>query len=316
MPRPRRSEDMIVRVARLRYEQRLPQTEIAKALDISEATVSRCLKAALDLGFVEIQVAPKAFRDAQLERRLKLHLGLRFAVVVEERPNPAQAIDTLGKAVARVLEDMVKPGDVVGVSDGATTAAIAAASRRALTTDLDVVSLVGGLGAPEQFSHSSEVCRRLATGLGARAWQLPVPAIVDDVTTARVLHDTATIRSVFALMKRMTIALVGVGAISPDATIFREGFIDETFMEEIRQRGAVGTICARFFGATGQQVGTGFDDRTVSISLEDLARAPMRIAAAISPDKAAAIRAAVDGGLINAVATDAPTARALMAAGR
>jgi DNA-binding transcriptional regulator LsrR (DeoR family) len=313
MPRPRRSEDMIVQVARMRYEQRLPQTEIARALEVSEATVSRCLKTALDLGFVEIQVAPKAFRDVVTERRLKLHLGLRFAVVVEDRPNPAQAIDTLGKAFARVLEDMMKPGDVIGVSDGATTAAIAAAARRAPTTDIDVVSLVGGLGAPEQFSHSSEVWRRLAGGLGARAWQLPVPAIVDDDHAARLLHDTATIRAVFQLMQRMTIAVVGVGAISPDATIFREGFIDHAFMQQIRQRGAVGTICARFFGHGGRPVGTGFDDRTMSISIEDLKRAPVRVAVAISPDKAEAIRAAVDGGLINAIATDAATARALMA---
>ncbi len=166
MPRPRRSEDMIVRIARMRYEQRLQQTEIARQLEISEATVSRCLKTALDLGYVEIQVAPKAFRDAALERRLKLHLGLKFAVVVEDRPNPAQAIDTVGKALARVIEDQLKPGDVLGVSDGATVAAVASATRRALTTELDVVALVGGIGAPEQITHSSEVCRRMAAGLG------------------------------------------------------------------------------------------------------------------------------------------------------
>ncbi|BBE72364.1 sugar-binding transcriptional regulator [Oharaeibacter diazotrophicus] len=313
MPRPRRSEDMIVRVARMRYEQRLPQTEIARLLEVSEATVSRCLKTALDLGFVEIQVAPKAFRDAALERRVKLHLGLRFAVVVEERSNPTQAIDTVGKAVARVIEDMLKPGDVLGVSDGATVAAIAGAARKVPTTDLDVVALVGGIGAPEQLTHSSEVCRRMAAGLGARAWQMPVPALVDDRRTAKILHDTAGVRGVFQMMRKVTFAVVGVGSISPDATIFREGFIDQAFMDDIRARGAVGTICARFFGRDGHPVGTGFDDRTMSISLEDLAAVPVRLAAAISPDKAPAIRAAVEGGLVNAVATDAPTARALLA---
>ena len=74
MPRPRRSEDMIVEIARLRYEQRLPQTEIARLLEISEATVSRALKSALDLGYIEFQVTPKAFRDSASEQRLKAHL--------------------------------------------------------------------------------------------------------------------------------------------------------------------------------------------------------------------------------------------------
>lgn len=313
MPRPRRSEDMIVEIARLRYEQRLPQTEIARLLEISEATVSRSLKSALDLGYIEFQVTPKAFRDGAAEQRLKAHLGLRLAVVVENRAGAHAPADILGKAVARVIEDALKTGDVLGVSDGATAAAIAAAVRRSPARDLDVVALVGGVGAPEHYTHSSEVCRRLAAGLGAQAWQLPVPAIVDDAGAAHLLRETGTVRGVFSMMDRLAIAVVGVGAISATAMVFREGFIAPGKLEEIRAHGAVGTICGRFFGKDGRPVGTEFDDRTMSISLERLARVPLSIAAALSPQKAEAIRAAVAGGLVNAVATDVETAEALMA---
>lgn len=313
MPRPRRSEDMIVEIARLRYEQRLQQTEIARLLEISEATVSRALKSALDLGYIEFQVTPKAFRDTAAEQRLRAHLGLRLAVVVENRTGAHAPIDTLGKAVARVIEDTLKSGDVLGVSDGATAAAIAVAARRSPARDLDVVALVGGVGAPEHYTHSSEVCRRLAAGLGAQAWQLPVPAIVDDAGAARLLRETGAVRGVFSMMDRLAIAVVGVGAISATATVFREGFIAPGKLEEIRAHGAVGTICGRFFGKDGRPVGTEFDDRTLSVSLERLARVPLSIAAALSPLKAEAIRAAVAGGLVNAVATDIETAEALMA---
>ncbi|WP_075216947.1 sugar-binding transcriptional regulator [Mongoliimonas terrestris] len=312
MPRPRRSEDLIVRIARLRYEQRLPQTEIARQLGVSEATVSRCLKTALDLGYVEIQVAAKAFRDADAEQRLKRTFGLVHAVVVEERPGGT--LDILAKATARLVEDVVETGDAIGVSDGLTVAAIAEALRRPAARDLDVVSLVGGVGAPEEPSHSSEVCRRAAAGLGARAWQLPVPAIVDDDAIAAVLHDTAAVRAVFDRMRRVRVALVGVGTVSRDATIFRQGLVDESLAGEIRARGAVGTICARFFGPGGRPVGTGFDDRTLSIGLAELARVEIRVGAARSPGKAPALRAAIEGGLLNAVATDTPTAEALLAA--
>jgi deoxyribonucleoside regulator len=232
--------------------------------------------------------------------------------VVESRTSPAQTLETLGKATARLLDDLLKPGDVLGVSDGATTAAIAAATRRLPVADLDVVALVGGVGVPEHFSHSSEVCRRLAAGLGARAWQLPAPAILDDIEAARVLRDTASIKGVFAMMTRIAVAIVGVGVISANAMVFRERFIDADKLEKIRARGAVGTICARFFGRDGQPVGTEFDDRTLSIALTDLRQAPIRIAAAISPAKVEAIRAAIDGGLVNAVATDSETAHLLI----
>ncbi len=311
MPRPRRSEDMIVEIARLRYEQRLPQTEIARLLEISEATVSRALKSALDLGYIEFQVTPKAFRDSAAEQRLKAHLGLRLAVVVENRAG--NHADTLGKAVSRIIEDTLKSGDVLGVSDGATAAAIAAAARRSPARDLNVVALVGGVGAPEHYTHSSEVCRRFAAGLGAQAWQLPVPAIVDDAGAARLLRETGTVRGVFSMMDHLAIAVVRVGAISATAMVYREGLIEPGKLQEIRAHGAVGTICGRFFGKDGRPVGTEFDDRTLSISLERLSRVPLSIAAALSPQKAEAIRAAVAGGLVNAVATDVETAEALMA---
>lgn len=313
MPRPHRSEDMIVRIARLRYEQRLPQNEIARIVDVSEATVSRALKSALDLGYVEIQVAPKAFRDAALEQALRRHLGLKMAIVVENRQGTSNTNDILGKAVARALEDLLKPGDVLGVSDGETLAAIAAATRKATTPDLDVVALVGGVGAPEHVSHSSEVCRRMATGLGARGWQLPVPAIVSDSIAARSLRETVSVRNVLSMMDRLTVAVVGVGAISENAMVFREGFIETAKLERIRTHGAVGTICARFFGRDGRQVGTEFDERTMSIPLGTLSKVPLSMAAATSPLKAEAILAAVGGGLVNAIATDGETARVLIA---
>lgn len=313
MPRPRRSEDLIVEIARLRYEQRLPQTEIARQLELSEATVSRALKSAHDLGYIEFQITPKAFRDAAIEQRLKAHLGLRLAIVVENRSGALTPVETLGKAVARVIEDMLKPGDVLGVSDGATIAAVAAAARRTSARDVDVVALIGGVGAPEHYTHSSEVCRRLAQGLGVQAWQLPVPAIVDDADAARLLRDTGTVRGVFAMMDRLAVAVVGIGAITATAMAFRDGFIAPGKIEEVRARGAIGTICGRFFGRDGRPVGTEFDARTLSITLDGLSRVPLSIGAALTPFKAEAIRAAVAGGIVNAIATDVETAEALLA---
>ncbi len=312
MARNRRDEELILRIARLRYDQKLPQHEIAKALAVSESTISRALKAALDLGFVEIQITPYAMRDFEVERRLVQRFGLEFAVVVQPREGAANGYEVLGRAIARVLEDRLTPGGVLGVSDGDTVAAVAAAIRRGKTSDIDVVSLIGGVGAPQIPSHSSEVCRMLAGGLGGRAWQLPVPAIVDDTAAAKALRESQTVRAVFDLMRRMTIALVGVGSISPRATVFRHGVIDRSYIETIAARGAIGTICGRFFGPDGKPVQSDFDDRTLSITLEDLAATPLRIAAAIGPNKAGAISAAIAGRIVNALATDSETARAML----
>ncbi len=297
----------------MRYDQRMPQNEIARALDISESTVSRALKAAMDLGFVEIQISPTGLRDFALERRLAHAYGLEFAVVVQPRAGGASVGDVLGRAVARVVEERITPGMVVGVSDGDTVAAVAAASRRAKSSDIDVVSLIGGVGAPQIPSHSSEVCRTLANGLGGRAWQLPVPAIVDGAEAASHLKATSTVGAVFDLMARASLALVGIGEISPLATVFRHGVIGETAIATIAARGAVGTICGWFYGADGQVIPTEFDDRTLSVPPRVLKAVPLRIGVAMHVAKAQAVKAAIAGGWINAVGLDAETAEALLA---
>lgn len=312
MARNRRDEEMILRIARMRYDQRLPQNEIARVLALSESTVSRFLKAAMDLGFVEIQITSFGLRDFELERRLISNYGLDLAVVVQPRASSVSTYEVLGRAVASVIEERIVAGSVLGVSDGDTVAAVAAGTRRARTSEIDVVSLIGGVGAPQVPSHSSEVCRVLANGLGGRAWQLPVPAIVDETVAAKVLLETATVRSVFDLIRRMSIALVGIGSISPRATVFRHGVIDMSYIETIRTKGAIGTICGRFYGIDGHPIATEFDDRTLSVTLEDLRRASLRIGAAIGEAKVPAIAAALKGGLLNGVAVDAETARRLL----
>ncbi len=312
MARHRRDDETILRIAQMRYDQRMPQNEIARALDISESTVSRALKAAMDLGFVEIQISPTGLRDFALERRLAQAYALDFAVVVQPRAGGASTGDVLGRAVARVVEERSGPGTVVGVSDGDTVAAVAAAVRRGRSSDIDVVSLIGGVGAPQIPSHSSEVCRTLAAGLGARAWQLPVPAIVDNAEAAAHLLQTSTVSTVFELMKRAAIALVGIGEISPLATVFRHGVIPTDRIGKIASSGAVGTICGWFYGADGKVIPTEFDDCTLSVSPTVLKSIPTRLGVAMHAEKAQAIRAAIVGGWINAVGLDSDTAEALL----
>lgn len=312
MARNRRDDEVILQIARMRYDQRLPQNEIARILGVSESTVSRALKAAMDLGFVEIQITPYGLRDFETERRLVRRFDLDTAIVVQPRSADEDTYGLLGKAIARAIEERIVPGAVIGVSDGDTVAAVAAAMRRGRTSDVDVVSLIGGVGAPQIPSHSSEVCRALAAGLGGRSWQLPVPAIVEDEVSAERLRETGAVRTVFDLMKRMSVALVGVGTLSPRATVFRHGVIDVSFIDRIRARGAIGTICGRFFDAEGRVISTEFDRRTLSVGLDTLSAAPLRFAVATGPDKASALRAACTGRIVNAIGVDVETARAML----
>ena len=69
MSRTPRDEKTILRIARLRYEDGLLQNEIARELSLSEATVSRHLRLAMEMGLVE---------DSGARRQTETH---RLAIV-------------------------------------------------------------------------------------------------------------------------------------------------------------------------------------------------------------------------------------------
>ncbi len=314
MPRPRRDDEMILRIARMRYEDRLPQMEIARQLGLSEATVSRCLKAAMDLGFVEIRVTSRGLRDTALEEQLARRFGLARAIVVRTGDTEAETRAVLGEAVARIVEDMLEPGTIVGVSDGDTVAEVAYAIRRGRSTGIDIVTLVGGVGRAEERSHSSQVARAMGSGTGGRVWLLPVPAVVDTPDMAQTLRNLSSVRDIFGMMERLSLAVFGIGDVSSHATLFRHGVVSLDHLRDINAGGAAGTVCARFFDEAGRPVLTGLDARTMSIPQEALLRAPTRLAVAIGAHKDRAIQAALKGGIVNALGTDTATARILLQA--
>jgi DNA-binding transcriptional regulator LsrR (DeoR family) len=312
MTTPREIETVIA-IARMRWEERCAQVEIARRLDISEATVSRALKRAFDLGLVEVRIAASALRQPDLEAQLTDRFGLSFAIVVATQPDDAATRQALGEAVARRLDQVIERGSIIGVSDGETTAAVARATGRSSAADVQVVSLIGGVGAPEQRSHPAEVCRTLAHALGAKAWMVPLPAVVDDGDTAKTLRTQKSVAAVFAVMERLDIALLGIGGTNADAAIVRHGVISEAEMRAMAGRGAVGTICARFYDGAGKPLRSSLDQRTLAITPADLRRARLRIAVAFGEAKRLATAAALQGGWINGIGTDADMANALLA---
>lgn len=308
-----RDHEAILRIARMRYEEKRSQQEIAKHLGISTSTVSRSLRQAMALGFVEIRVIPQSTRRREYERELQTRYGLETAIVVETGNGDDATLDALGRTVADYLMTLLRPGSVIGVSDGKTTAAVARHVRRTDLTGIEVVPLIGGVGGAQLPTHPYEVASALAHGLGVVSRPLPVPAAVDGEETAAALMASPIVRAAFEVIAQCSIALVGVGAISPDAAIVRHGVVTSQDMETAgRQLNAAGTICARFYDAAGAPIRSWIDGRMLTVTLEQLKAVRWRLGVAIGADKVSAMRAALDGQLINVLGTDERTAEALL----
>jgi DNA-binding transcriptional regulator LsrR (DeoR family) len=110
----------------------------------------------------------------------------------------------------------------------------------------------------------------------------------------------------------LTLALVGIGGLEPSALLAQSGnAICASEAEDLRERGAVGDICFRFFDAGGRAVDSPLDARVLGIAPEQLHAIPRRIGVAGGAQKYPAVRAALRGGWINVLITDAASAQRL-----
>src|SRR6201981_4266522 len=96
---------LMTRVARLYYEERLIQSEIANKLGITQVAVSRLLKKAEEYGIVRTTVISPPGAFAELEGLLEQRFGLSQMVIAEAARDTEEAVlNAVGSARARLGE--------------------------------------------------------------------------------------------------------------------------------------------------------------------------------------------------------------------
>ncbi len=307
---------LIARVARLYHESGLKQVEIAQRLQLSQATVSRLLKQAIERDIVTITVRVPVGVHADLEEALESRFGLLAAVVVETTAaNEQQLMRDLGQAAAAHLERTIQPGEVIGISSwSATLLATVNAMRPASGGEgIRVVQILGGVGNPAAEVHATELTRRLARIVDGEPVYLPVPGVVGSVEARGVLERDEHVQRVLELFPQITLAVVGIGTVEPSPLLARSGniFSDEGLALAARA-GAVGDVSLRFYDSQGKPAKTPLDERVIGLKLEELQRVPRSIAVAGGARKFKAIKGALTGRLVSHIVTDRDTAVRLL----
>ncbi len=306
--------DLLLQVARLYYENNQNQDQIADTLGVSRSKVSRLLTQAREEDIVHITIVDPSSNQARLEQALTTTFGLAEAVVVAgTMPSEETRRKRIGQATARYLEAALTNGDRVGIGSGRTLYALATAlsGRRRLQTE--VTPVVGGLGRVPACFQSNELARMVAETLGG-TWQfLYVPAVLESSSArqAILMHDH--VQEVIGSWSKLTVAIVGIAnTISPSGaqTLFAN-FLDDATQRRLREQGAIGGICVRYFDANGKLCEE-LTDRVVSIDLDQLRHVPRIIGVGGGLEKVEAILAALRGRYVNVLVTDEETAQAVL----
>lgn len=307
---------MMLRVAQLYHEDKLKQVDISDRLHVSQATVSRLLKRAEDEGIVRVTLAVPRGTYPQREAALRERYGLDEVIVAECFEDREEAIlAAIGAAAAHYVETTLREGELIGISSWSISLlrmvdAIHPVKRVKAER---VVQTLGGIGDPSVQSHATQLTTRLAALTGAEPQLLPAQGIVSSSAARLVMVGDPYVRAAMDQFRRLTLALVGVGALQPSRMLADSGnaFTDAE-LNDLARRGAVGDIGLCFFDRDGKPVHGPLDERVIGITLEQLKATPRVIGVVGGERKVEAIRGCLAGKLINVLVTDKFTAEKLV----
>jgi DNA-binding transcriptional regulator LsrR (DeoR family) len=314
----------MVQCLELYYRQSKSQKDVAQALGVSAATVSRLLKRAVDEGLVRVELDLP--RTQELETALVERFGLHDAVVVAAGGR-GDVREEVGAAAAVYFEKVTANGMRVGLSCGYTLYQTVRALRERRFRDLALYPLSG-----ESTLKLVDISPNTLVGMMAAkyrphvtAYALPVQHLASlrevERERRRLLRDPE-IRRIYEAAQSVDVALVGIGQIAEQTPGFCS--LAESYgvsVRRLRQLGVVGEINYQPFDGAGQIVDRPelriLMHRVLSVDsgrLQALSRRDDRyvIAVAGGRAKAEAVRGAVRGRFMNVLVTDEDVATALL----
>ncbi len=308
---------LLYKVAKAYYDDGLTQQQIATRLGLSRIKVSRLLRTARDEKVVQISIAPPQESNADLERRLEHAYSLKEAVVLTcSSQEPAVMVGELGAAAAGCLTRGLQGTEVIALSWGTSVLSVVNALPPMDLPEVRVVQFLGGLGELEAQTHGADLARRMAQTLGAKPRPIHAPGLVKDEVVRQALVQDPQVADTLDLAARADIALVGIGILEPHSTLLSSG--DTLTPEEVASLqacGAIGDIALQFFDERGVAIEHPIAQRIVGTPLEKIKAIGRVVGVAAGAAKARAIRAALQGSLINVLVTDDRTAEMLLSPG-
>ena len=310
----RASERILLKACFQFYRRGLTHTEIAANLRLSRFQVARLLRRALEEGYVAVKILEPEHWHPDLERKLQDEFGLRAALVVDNDDlDEEEAKLRVADAAGRYLLEILSDGDVLGVSLGSTIRSLIEQLPYRIEKAIKVVQLIGGSPRNESELSSMILAVKLADRFRSNPHLLYAPALVNGKSARRLLLSDPSIRATAAMFKKVTISVLGVGALTTGSTsrLLYEGFIDPELHQQLRDQGAFGDVLSYIYRLDGNILAGSLEDRLIAMPLQDYLEVPYRVGIASGEAKALAIEGAMRGGLVNVMITDSKAAHAI-----
>lgn len=305
-------DDEAARAGWLYYVGGLTQDQIASELGLSRQRAQRLVARAMTEGLIQVRlnhpIASCLRLEADLARRYDLgHCRVAPSLGAGADPNRAIA----GPAAALIESFLRRPEPLtIALGTGRALRSAVEALAPVEAPQHRIVSLIGNI-APDGSASFFDVIMRIADKVRAPHFPMPVPVLSDTPAERAMFHGLRVVREVVALARSADVTFVGVGQMGEDAPLHKDGFLSDSQLRTMQDRGAAGEVAGWVYDDQGRYFETGTNERVGGVRVEPQSPHPV-IGIAAGPTKVPALRAALAGRILNGLVTDEPTATALL----
>lgn len=302
---------MLIKIAYYYYKLGMTQEEIAHQLSMSRQKVNRLVNSLIEEGIITIKINGYENSYVKLEEQLEKKFNLKEVIITSKDEN-VELIEKLGITAAKYLENKISNKTTIGVSWGKTLACAAENLSKLKRRDISVVQLVGGGNSKDISIKADEITRSLASKMNGTPYLLYAPTIVKNKTIRDMIINEDSIRTTFNIIKKCDMALIGIGDMSENSTLFKQKYLSKDEIHRLKKSNCVGDICLRTYDINGNNISSDLDNRVIGISMDMLKEIPLVIAAAGGKEKTEAIIGALRSGSIDVLITDNETAESIL----
>ena len=306
-----RNKRMRLRVAWMYFVEEMTQNEIAQHLGIGRVTVVRLLSDLRTRNEITFRIDGGVPECVALERGLEKAFGLVEAIVVPLSNPRADATLAVAAATGEYVSRLLRPAMRIGVGWGRTLHESLRFITESPVSELGVISLLGGMTKVRRF-NPSEFAWRFSSLFQAECYLMTAPAVVDSPRTRQTLIDRCGLREVFDNAKFLDVVLLSVGDLTPDGTAYRYGVLPDEVRQRVIESGAVGDMLFHYFDINGRLIKDPMHGCVMSVPLDSVRAAPVRIIASGGSQKINALLGAIRLLAPTTLITDEHAASALI----
>lgn len=302
--------NLYTKIAYWYYVLGLTQDEIARRLGFTRQKVNQLLSALREQDVVHITVRGFEQEHVELETALEEKYSLRECLIASDYGEPQTAVYKVANVAAQYLEETIKNGDTIGVSWGKTLAEIAEQMEFSHKSDCRVVSLLGALNLSKTIRKADEIARNFANKLDCPSLMLYAPLMVEHPETKEWLLREKHIKQSFDLMKQCNIAVLGIGTLTEETSVYRREVLREE-LPQLQAQGFVGDLATNLVRPDGSWDSNPIQSRLLAADMDCLKAIDNVVAVAAGVSKAEAIRAVLSSGCVDTLIVDETTAKLL-----